>query len=127
MMYFPKTASTALSIDSLVTLSSGQLVAATSSSTKVLGVLRRASVSTDSDYTSTTMLPVEVPLDNTVVWEALTASAVAGDVGANVDLTDALTVNRGGTSHKVVLISGFISATLVEVVLSSTYFDFNGS
>ena len=125
--YFPKTASTALAADSLVALSSGYLIAATSSTAKHVGVLRKAVAATDSDYASTTLVPVEVPINDMVEWLATTSSAVAADVGNSVDLTDAVTVNRAATSHKVVTIVGIVSATVVRVVLNSVLSVTNGS
>lgn len=127
-MYFPKTASTAMAAGSLVILTSGQLVNATSSSTKILGVLRKTTASTDSDYTSTTLIPVEVPIEQYVTWLAdVTATFTTSQVGVACDLTDSATVNTGGTSHKVVTPTGFISATKGLVIINSTYNSFNGS
>ncbi len=126
-MYFPKTASTAFTNGNAVVLTSGQLVEATSSSTKLLGVVRKTVTSADSDYALTTPIPVEVALDDTTTWEATTASAVAADVGNAVDLTSAGVVNRGATSHKVVTIVAVISATIVEVFINSNYQSLNGA
>lgn len=128
LMYFPKTASTTLSADSLVILTSGQLVAATSSSSKLAGVLRKAIASTDSDYTSTTLVPVEVPIEMNVTWLAdFTASFTAAQVGVACDLTDQNNVNTGGTSHKVVTPTAFISATKGLVVMNGHFSNSNGS
>ena len=128
LMYFPKTASTALSADSLVVLSSGYLVAATSSSTKILGVLRKAVASTDTDYASTTLVPVEVPIELYVTWYAdITATFTAAQVGVACDLTDALTVNTGGTTHHVVTPTALISTTKGLVIINGNYSTYNGA
>lgn len=127
-MYFPKAASTAFTDGALVIFDgSGHVTPAISTSAQLVGVIRKTVASTDSDYASNTMVPVQVPIELYVTWVALTASAVAGDVGAQVDLTDSVTVNRGGTSHKVVTITGVRSATEVLVVLNSLYAVKNGS
>lgn len=124
LAWFPTTASTALAKDSIVTLTSGQLVAATSSTAAVdcLGVIRHAITATDSDYATSHPVEVEIPVDKNVVWKCTTASLVVGDVGAEVDLSDAVTVNRGGTSIKVAKCVQVISATVGLFLLK-----FNGS
>ncbi len=121
-IWFPKAASTAFADGAFVTFDgSGNVTPATSTSAKLVGVCRKAVASTDSDYASTTLIPIEVPVERYVEWDALTASAVAADVGAAVDLTDSVTVNRGATSHHVVTITGIISATHVRVVINALY------
>jgi hypothetical protein len=58
------------------------------------------------------LVPVEVPLEKNVLWLAdVTATLASTDMGAECDLTDALTVNRGASSVDAVIIAGFISAT----------------
>lgn len=121
-MYFPKKASTAIAVGAAVIFDgSGYVTIATSTSAKLLGVSRKVIASTDTDYASTTLIPIEVPIENYVTWLADTASAVAADIGAAVDLTDSVTVNRGATSHHVVTITGVQSATKVFVVLNALY------
>lgn len=116
-VYLPVTTSTALTKDTLVTFTSGLLVAATSSTAAadIVGVVRKTIASTDSDYATARTIPVDVPVDRFTEWEATTASLVATDIGIEVDLTDAATVNRGATSIKAVRIKGVISATLAIV------------
>lgn len=113
-MYLPVTTSTALTKNYLVTFSSGLLIAATSSTAAVdhVGVGLKTIASTDSDYATARTIPVQVPLDRYTEWEGdITATAVATDIGAEVDLTDAGTVNRGASSIKAVRMTKFISAT----------------
>lgn len=122
LRWFPKKASTAWNDgDAAIFDGSGYVTTATSSSTTLLGVHRKTIATTDSDYASTTSVPVEIPVDKFTVWEALTASAVATDIGTAVDLTDKATVNRGASSHHVVTIVEFISATKVGVIFNATY------
>lgn len=112
--YLPMTASTTATKGYIMTLSSGLLVVATSSTTPVLmeGVIRHTIASTDSDYaTSGRLVEVETPLEKGVVWEGDTASLVSTDIGVEVDLTDGGTVNRGASSVKVAKAVGVISAT----------------
>lgn len=114
VLWLPVTASTALSKDSLVTFSSGQLVAATSGTAAVdiVGAIQKAIASTDSDYaTGGRLVPVRVPIQKFTEWEFDTSSLSATDVGGYVDLTDASTVNRAASSTDVVYVTKYISAT----------------
>lgn len=115
----PVTTSTVMTSGQLVAYSAGLLVSATSGTlvANLVGVLRKTIASTDSDYATARNVPVEVPLDKNVEWEADTASAVAADIGAEVDLTDALTINRGASSIKVAQIREVPTASKVIVVL----------
>jgi len=120
-LWFPKTASTAFTDGALVTLSSGYLIPCTSTTASVVGVCRKAVAATDSDYASTTSIPVEVPVEPSVEYEALTASATAANVGGSYDLTDSVTVNLSGSTYKIVNVVSVISATKVAVTLNTVY------
>lgn len=113
-VYFPVTPSTALSANSLVTFTSGKLVAATAGTTaaNLAGVLVKAIAATDSDYASDRLVAVRVPTEPHTVWEAdVTSGLVAADVGLYVDLTDASTINRGASSIDAAYCVGVISST----------------
>lgn len=112
--YLPVTVSTELTIDELVAFSSGELIAATSSSDSedIVGVLKQEITSSDDDYADARLVPVEVPLDENTEYEAdVTSGLVAADIGKYVDLTDAGTVNRAASSKKVVQVKKVISTT----------------
>lgn len=104
-MWLPVTPSTDLAKDTLVTFTSGKLVAATSSTAAVdiIGILNKEIATTDTDYASDRLVPVLVPLEKNVEYEAdVTSGLVVTDIGAEFDLTDAATVNRGAGSVDVV-------------------------
>lgn len=114
IVYFPVTPSTALSADSIVTFTSGKLVAATAGTTlqNISGVLVKAITASDADYASDRLVGVQVPLENNTLWEAdVTSGLVAADVGIYCDLTSATHVNRGASSIDVALCVGVISST----------------
>lgn len=128
--YYPKTASTLLYNGSVVQLSSGQLIAATATSTAHVGVCLRTVAATDSDYASTTMVPVMVPSVNDVfeidVKPGVTAAATS--VGAECDIyvgngtTGTLGeqyADTGTNTHHQLTIVGFISSSKVLVKLTS--------
>lgn len=110
---YKKTASIVLTNGNLVAATSGYLIAATSTTTNIVGIGQRTTASTDSDYASNTFYPVLVPrngLDSLMVGTA-TASATAAQAASFVDLTDAGAVNTGASSVKVIWFAKFMSAT----------------
>lgn len=120
VMYFPKAASTAFTEGDLVYFNgSGEIIPADATSGQHVGVIRKDVVSTDSDYASETLVPVEVPVERWVVWEVDTASATTEDVGLEIDLTDAATANRGASSKDALLVTGYKSATKLYVTILS--------
>jgi hypothetical protein len=113
-VWLPVTTSTALSKGALLTFTSGLLVAATSSTAAadIVGVLRHAIASTDSDYATARLVEVEMPTERFTQWEYdVTTGLVAADIGIEIDLTDSLTANRGATSVKAVRTTRVLSTT----------------
>jgi len=113
-VYLPVTTSTALTKDTLVTFSSGLLVAATSStaSADIVGVIRKTIASTDSDYATSRLVPVDVPVERFTIWEGdVTSGLVSTDIGVEVDLTSAGVVNRAASSVKAVRCLKVLSST----------------
>lgn len=112
--WLPVTPSVALAKNSLVTFTSGKLVAATAgtASVDIIGILERAITSADADYASDRLVAVRIPTGRFMLVEAdVTSGLVATDVGGEFDLTDASTVNRGASSVDVVRCVHRISAT----------------
>lgn len=114
-MYLPVTPSTALTRRNLVTFSSGKIVAATSGTTAVniFGILDDATItSSDDDYATDRLVKIEVPVERHVEYEFdVTSGLVAADVGLEVDLTDAGTVNRAASAIDAVKVTKVISTT----------------
>ena len=107
-VYFPKAASTAITMgQSSAFDGSGNVTPVTSSTTLFAGVVQKTAASTDSDYASNTLIPVEVPVEKYVEFIADTTGATAANVGIQYDLTDANTVNLGATSQKVVTVTRY--------------------
>lgn len=98
LQWLPITPSTALTAGTLLEWTSGLLAAADDNDTDVAGVLRKTIASTDADYAVSRRVPVEVPVERHVEWEADTADtfvqATHGGVecgivdSANIDLDD---------------------------------------
>ena len=113
-IWLPVTPSTVLAKDSIVSESSGYLIAATSSTAALshIGVTPKAIVATDADYASARLHPVIVPVERNVEWIGdVTSGLVAADVGLLVDLTDSATIDRSAST---------IDAAMVRKVISST-------
>ena len=123
-VYLPVTPSTVLAARSLVTLTGGKLVAAVAGTLapNLAGVLVGAIALTDADYASERLVAVEVPMEKNVIYEFPTAGLVATDIGVDVDLTDAVTVNRAASAIGVVRPTKVLSA-----ILGQGFVKINGS
>lgn len=112
-IWLPVTPSTALEAGSIVTLSSGKLVAATAGTLapNLAGVLVGAITAQDADYALDRLVAVQVPMEKNVVWEFPTTGLVATDIGVDVDLADAVSVDRSATAIGVVRPTKVLSAT----------------
>lgn len=112
-MLLPVTPSTVIAKGALVALDSGYLIAATSSTPahEINGILVKAIAATDDDYADDRMVEVIVPMEKNVVVEFSAAALDATDPGTLADLTDAVTVNQEASTHDVVKITEYISAT----------------
>jgi len=118
-MHLPVAASAgAMAEGSLVAFSSGTLVLATNAveSYYIVGVLRKAVTTDDSDYATARLLPVEVPIEKFVVWEAdvKVGTLEAGSVGLYFDLTtadDGSGIDQSASALDIALCVKYISAS----------------
>jgi len=120
-VWLPVTTSTVMTKGDIVSWSSGLLIRATSSTTALshAGVAKKTILATDSDYATARVIPVEVPVEKNVIWTAdFTATLVTTDLGAECDLTDAQTVNRGASSVDACIIQEYISTTKGRVLIN---------
>lgn len=123
--YFPVTTSTALAINTLVEFTSGFIAGADADETAggVRGVLGKTIASTDADYATSRVVPVIVPVEKHVVWEAdATGTFAATDIGVEYGISDSGTVDKAETTTVHFLVTEFISATKVR-----GYLKINGS
>jgi hypothetical protein len=122
IMWLTAATSQAFSINSLVYWNgSGALIPADSTSGDHVGFILKAITSASPEYTTASLVPVEVPADKQCVFEATAASLTAAKVGTTMDLTDAVTVNGAANSKNVVTLVKYLSATKGQFVLNSTY------
>jgi len=109
----PVTPSTALPERSLVTFTSGKLVAAVAGTLAddIEGILIGAIAATDGDYADDRLVEIEVPVEKNVMYEFDTTGLVATDVGVDVDLADNVSVDRSASAVGVVRPMKVLSAT----------------
>jgi len=125
VVFYPKAASTAFSKDSLVYFNgSGEIIPADSTSGDHIGIILKAIASTDSDYASKTLVPVEVPQEPQCELEADATGLTAAKVGTTMDLTDASTVDGANASKDAVTLVKYYSATKGRFVLNSRFDNF---
>jgi len=123
--WFPVTTSTALVKGTLVEFTSGLIAAADDDETAggVRGVLAKDIVAGDADYASARKVPILVPVEKHVVWEADgTGTFVATDIGKEYGISDSGTVDKAETTTVHFLMTEFVSATKVR-----GYLKINGS
>jgi len=115
-VYLPVTPSTVLSARSIVTLTSGKLVAAVAGTLapNLAGVIVKEITATDADYADERLVAVEVPFEKNVVYEYPVVAGVAADIGVDVDLLNASTVDRSASAIGVVRATKVLSATLEQ-------------
>jgi hypothetical protein len=122
----PVTPSQVFVADSLVKYSSGKIVpcVAGDAAIDVVGIIRKAIATTDSDYASDREVPIEVPAEKHCLYEMEvgTGTIAATDRGAEFDLAGPTTVDQSATTDKVVKLKKFISTTK-----GVFYIKFNGS
>jgi len=123
--YIPKTASTAFTEGDMVTVLNsasgvGTLALATSSSPSVLGIIKKTIASTDSDFASTTKVPVQVAANLTAEWKALTsANGGQTEVGQFVDVVDEDTLDGAAAyTYGVAFVTEYVDSTHLIVRLS---------
>lgn len=120
MLWLPTTASVTFTKGDLVMLTTGQLTTATISSENHVGIIQTDVTSGDSDFATIHKVPVEIPLSDACEFEAtVTGTLVTTSLGVSYDLSDASTVNQGGTTTMQVTCVGFISATKGRFILNS--------
>jgi len=117
--WYPKKASTILSFGALVDVVDGYVEICTITRQSHSGIVQKTITATDSDYASTTLIPVLVPTDPTFRFKVSvlsTDTAVATDVGNFFDVGGTpvgIDVTRGSSDDDVFLVTNFLGANLV--------------
>lgn len=113
--YFPKAASTAFAVNSLVTFNgSGQIApAAAGTTTGIVGIVKKLVAATDSDYASTTKIAVDVNLGADSEFEIdANGTVTAAMVGIYKDIgADASTLAIAAATNNHMIVKGLGSTT----------------
>lgn len=111
--WLPVTTSTTFTKGDIVQWSSGLLIKATTTSaaSASVGVIKKTIASTDSDYATARLVPVEIPLEKMTQWRSTGVALVASENGLWQDLASAGTVDRAGSTYDAVQQVSIISAT----------------
>lgn len=108
-----KTASTAMQQNCVLISTSGLLLPAISSSLKLIGILPRPVLTTDSDYAQTDAVRYMVLTDNLEFIADVSdpADIAQAIVNTYVDLADSVSVNLAASTHKQFLVTGILPGT----------------
>lgn len=119
--WFPKKASTAFAVGDLVYADgSGAIQPADSTSGDHIGIIMKDVASSDADYASNTMVPVDVPQDgDEFLVDVGTGTFTAAMVGNRYDLKDANEIDVSATSKKVVTITRYVSSSKAVVKINA--------
>ena len=117
---FPKTASETFTKGRMVGVASGYVTNVADGSTNAMGIIKESVASTDSDFTLTTKVMVEIPTSAACVFEAAVTTALAvTDVGNYMDWEDSATIDETDSAVDNVLCVKYISSTKGWFVLNS--------
>lgn len=121
LISLPRTASVTFTKGNLVQIVSGLVATATAQSTKHVGIIQQSVASTDSDFaTAAQQVLVRVPLEPSCLIEAdVVGTLLTTSIGAQFDLQDAATVNKAGTTYKVMTCRKFIATNRGHFQLNS--------
>ena len=122
--HWAKAASTAISNNALTYLNgSGYVIPADATSGDHLGICMKTIASTDSDYASTTKIPIDVVGENDVFKVGLAAASTVATllalVGTYIDLSTSLLADATASAKDALLIVGVVDASTVLVKITS--------
>lgn len=119
IMWFAKTASTALAANVFVDMTSGYVTLCASDTAEyILGVTRDSHAAAD---TTVDLIPIEVPIEKFVEWEldVYDSGLTQAIVGTHVDIhTDGGQLLASTSTDKSVLVTKYVSATKAWVVIA---------
>ena len=119
LKWFPKVASTRFDLgDAVVFNTAGTIQPVVSTSTTVIGYIKRNVLSTDTDYASTSLVPVQICIASDEVEIDASTTVTSAMIGTTRDFSNASTLNVGsvGTINMVRIIR--IGSTTSKAVVS---------
>jgi hypothetical protein len=126
IMWLPVAASAgAVTNGALMSYSSGVLVPATNTvaGNTIAGVIRKAITTADSDYATARLVPIEVPVEKNVVWEAPVnvGTLATTSVGLYFDLDTAdtgLGIDQSASTYDIAQCVKYISTSKGHFILN---------
>lgn len=118
--WYPKVASTAFAMNDMVYLdANGYLTPAVDGANiVVVGLIQKTIAATDTDYASTTKVPVLVgDKDAEFLCDVSTGTAAQTDVGEWIDIDDEDSVDVSASTYDIFFVTKFVSATQVVAKL----------
>lgn len=119
LKWFPKIASTRFDLgDAVVFNTAGTIQPVVSTSTTVVGYIKRNVLSTDTDYASTSLVPVQICIATDEVEIDASTTVTSAMIGTTRDFSNASTLNVGsaGTINMVRIMR--IGSTTSKAVVS---------
>lgn len=119
LKWFPKIASTRFDLgDAVVFNVSGQITPVVAASTTIMGYIKRNVLSTDADYATTALVPVQTCVAYDEVEIDCSATVTSAMIGTTRDFSNASTLNVGsvGTINMVRILR--IGSTTSKAVVS---------
>lgn len=118
--WYPKKASTVIAVGNLMYADgSGAITNATTTSDYHMGISLKAVAATDSDYASTTLIPVLVPHDTAeFLVDVGTGTATSALIGTYVDLAAAGTADVSASAVDALFVTGVESSSLIRVIVN---------
>lgn len=119
LKWFPKIASTRFDFgDAVVFNTSGTIQPVVSTSTTVIGYIKRNVLSTDADYATTALVPVQICISSDEVEVDASTTVTSAMIGTTRDFSNASTLNVGsaGTINLVRILR--IGSTTSKAVVS---------
>ena len=119
MVSLPAHTGVTFTAGSLVVLSSGTLTNATKKSTTLVGIIKESIDSTNTKYSDTSNVAVQVPIAPGAQVEAdVTGSLATTNIGVDYDIKNATTVDVGSTATGQVKCKGYISTSKGKFTLN---------
>ena len=123
--HYNKTASQVFTLGALVDVVDGLITVCTITRAPHSGIMQKTVAATDTDYASTTRLPIQVPQSPSCKWRVSVLAAdtaVSTDVGNFIDIGGTpvgIDVTRASSADDAFLVSDFMGANVLGGHLNS--------
>ena len=117
--WFPKNASTRFDLgDAVVFDVTGRIIPVVAASTTLMGYIKRNVLSTDADFATTSLVPVQVASDTDEIEIDASTTVTAAMIGSPRDFSNASTLNVGASATTGIVRILRIGGTSTKAVCS---------